>query len=191
MHALGQRAVIDVETSIPAEKIPLAIRSFLPADIVVTKAEEVAETFHPRFDCVKKTYEYRFWNAPAKNPKERLYSAYVQKPLDVERMNEGAKAFLGTHDFAAFCAAGAQVSTTVRTIFDCHVEKQGESVRILVTGDGFLYNMVRIISGTLIEIGNGQYPPERMDKILKACDRGAAGPTAPAQGLTLMGIEFF
>ena len=133
VHALGQRAVIDVETSIPAEKIPLAIRSFLPADIVVTKAEEVAETFHPRFDCVKKTYEYRFWNAPAKNPKERLYSAYVQKPLDVERMNEGAKAFLGTHDFAAFCAAGAQVSTTVRTIFDCHVEAGRECAD---SGDG-------------------------------------------------------
>ena len=89
VHALGQRAVIDVETSIPAEKIPLAIRSFLPADIVVTKAEKVAEAFHPRFDCVKKTYEYRFWNAPAKNPKERLYSAYVQKPLDDERGGKG------------------------------------------------------------------------------------------------------
>ena len=190
VHALGQRAVIDVETSIPAEKIPLAIRSFLPADIVVTKAEEVAETFHPRFDCVKKTYEYRFWNAPAKNPKERLYSAYVQKPLDVERMNEGAKAFLGTHDFAAFCAAGAQVSTTVRTIFDCHVEKQGESVRILVTGDGFLYNMVRILAGTLMAVGMGQRKPEEMPDILAACDRAAAGPTAPAKGLMLVGMEY-
>ena len=190
VHALGQRAVIDVETSIPAERIPLAIRSFLPADIVVTKAEEVAEAFHPRFDCVKKTYEYRFWNAPAKNPKERLYSAYVQKPLDVERMNEGAKAFLGTHDFAAFCAAGAQVSTTVRTIFDCHVEKQGESVRILVTGDGFLYNMVRILAGTLMAVGMGQRKPEEMPDILAACDRAAAGPTAPAKGLMLVGMEY-
>lgn len=98
---------------------------------------------------------------PAKNPKERLYSAYVQKPLDVERMNEGAKAFLGTHDFAAFCAAGAQVSTTVRTIFDCHVEKQGESVRILVTGDGFLYNMVRILAGTLLAVGMGKAGGQR------------------------------
>ena len=190
VHALGQRAVIDVETSIPAEKIPLAIRSFLPADIVVTKAEEVAEAFHPRFDCVTKTYEYRFWNAPAKNPKERLYSAYVQKPLDVERMNEGAKAFLGTHDFAAFCAAGAQVSTTVRTIFDCHVEKQGESVRILVTGDGFLYNMVRIIAGTLIQVGAGIKKPEDMESILAGKDRELAGPTAPAHGLTMIGLEY-
>lgn len=190
VHALGQRAVIDVETSIPAEKIPLAIRSFLPADIVVTKAEEVAETFHPRFDCVKKTYEYRFWNAPAKNPKERLYSAYVQKPLDVERMNEGAKAFLGTHDFAAFCAAGAQVSTTVRTIFDCHVEKQGESVRILVTGDGFLYNMVRILAGTLLAVGMGRLEPKAVAAIIAGKDRRAAGQTAEPQGLTLLEIFY-
>ena len=176
VHALGQRAVIDVETSIPAEKIPLAIRSFLPADIVVTKAEEVAETFHPRFDCVKKTYEYRFWNAPAKNPKERLYSAYVQKPLDVERMNEGAKAFLGTHDFAAFCAAGAQVSTTVRTIFDCHVEKQGESVRIL--------------AGTLLAVGMGRLEPKAVAAIIAGKDRRAAGQTAEPQGLTLLEIFY-
>ena len=189
-HALGQRAVIDVETSIPAEKIPLAIRSFLPADIVVTKAEEVAETFHPRFDCVKKTYEYRFWNAPAKNPKERLYSAYVQKPLDVERMNEGAKAFLGTHDFAAFCAAGAQVSTTVRTIFDCHVEKRGESVRILVTGDGFLYNMVRILVGTLLFVSEGKIDPADLPAIIESGERMRAGKTAPPQGLYLNRVEY-
>ena len=190
VHALGQRAVIDVETSIPAEKIPLAIRSFLPADIVVTKAEEVAEAFHPRFDCVKKTYEYRFWNAPAKNPKERLYSAYVQKPLDVERMNEGAKAFLGTHDFAAFCAAGAQVSTTVRTIFDCHVEKQGESVRILVTGDGFLYNMVRIMVGTLLDIQAGSLEAGSIPAILNSGSRAQAGKTAPACGLYLDSVFY-
>ena len=190
VHALGQRAVIDVETSIPAEKIPLAIRSFLPADIVVTKAEEVAETFHPRFDFVKKTYEYRFWNAPAKNPKERLYSAYVQKPLDVERMNEGAKAFLGTHDFAAFCAAGAQVSTTVRTIFDCHVEKQGESVRILVTGDGFLYNMVRILVGTLLFVSEGKIDPADLPAIIESGERIRAGKTAPPQGLYLNRVEY-
>ena len=96
VHALGQRAIIDVDTTIPVEKIPLAIRSFLPADIIVARAEEVDGEFHPRFDCVKKTYEYRFWNAPVKNPKERLYSTYVQKPLDIDRMNEGAKAFIGT-----------------------------------------------------------------------------------------------
>jgi len=190
VHALGQRAVIDVETTIPVEKIPLAIRSFLPEDIVITKAEQVPETFHPRFDCMKKTYEYRFWNSPIKNPKERLYSAYVQKPLDVERMNEGAKAFLGTHDFAAFCAAGAQVSTTVRTIFDCRVERQGDCVRMLVTGDGFLYNMVRIMAGTLLAVGLGKIQPESVADILEGKDRRKAGQTAEPQGLTLLEIFY-
>lgn len=190
VHALGQRAIIDVETTIPVERIPLAIRSFLPADIIVTKAEEVPAEFHPRYDCVKKTYEYRFWNAPVKNPKARLYSAYVQKPLDIDKMNEGAKAFCGTHDFAAFCAAGAQVSTTVRTIFDCHVERQDESVRILVTGDGFLYNMVRIIAGTLMAVGMGKIPPENAAGIIASKDRSKAGQTAEPQGLTLMEIFY-
>lgn len=190
VHALAQKAMIDVDTTIPVEKIPLAIRSFLPADIIVTKAEEVADTFHPRFDCVKKTYEYRFWNAPVKNPKERLYSSYVQKPLDIEKMNEGAKGLIGTHDFAAFCAAGAQVSTTVRTIFDCHVEREGACVRILVTGDGFLYNMVRIIAGTLMAVGMGKIPAESVADIVAGLDRSKAGQTAEPQGLTLQEIFY-
>ena len=190
VHALGQRAIIDVESSIPVEKITLAIRSFLPADIVVVKAEEVDAEFHPRFDCVKKTYEYRFWNAPVKNPKERLYSTYVQKELDIDRMNEGAKAFIGTHDFAAFCAAGAQVSTTVRTIFDCHVERVGESVRMYVTGDGFLYNMVRIIVGTLVEVGLGNREISSIDAAFETLDRQQTGQTAPACGLTLWEVKY-
>ncbi len=190
VHALGQRAVIDVETTIPAEKIPLAIRSFLPADIVVTKAEEVSMDFHPRFDCLKKTYEYRFWNSPVKNPKERLYSSYVRNPLDLEKMNEGARAFVGTHDFAAFCAAGAQVSTTVRTIFDCHVEQEGEAVKVFVTGEGFLYNMVRIIAGTLMAVGLGKIPPEAAADIIESKDRSKAGQTAEPQGLTLVEIFY-
>ena len=108
----------------------------------------------------------------------------------MERMNEGAKAFLGTHDFAAFCAAGAQVSTTVRTIFDCHVEKQGESVRILVTGDGFLYNMVRILAGTLLAVGMGRLEPKAVATIIAGKDRRAAGQTAEPQGLTLLEIFY-
>ena len=190
VHALGQRAVVDVETTIPAEKIPLAVRAFLPEDIAVTKAEEVPPEFHPRFDCVKKTYEYRFWNAPAKNPKERLYSAHQAKPLDVEQMNRAASAFIGRHDFAAFCAAGSSVSSTVRTIFDCHAEREGDVVKIFVTGDGFLYNMVRIIAGTLIQVGIGERSPEDIPRILARRERGAAGPTAPAHGLTMLGIAY-
>lgn len=190
VHALGQRAVVDVETSIPMERIPLALRSFLPEDVTVTKAEQVADAFHPRYDCVKKTYEYRFWNAPVKNPKERLYSAYVQKPLDVARMDEAAKYFVGKHDFAAFCAAGAQVKTTVRTIFDCRVLREGDVVRLLVTGDGFLYNMVRIIAGTLQAVGLGRLSPQEIPAILSGGDRRAAGQTAEPQGLTLLEIFY-
>ena len=190
VHALGQRAVVDVETTIPAEKIPLAVRAFLPEDIVVTKAEEVPPEFHPRFDCVKKTYEYRFWNAPAKNPKERLYSAHQAKPLDVEQMNRAASAFIGRHDFAAFCAAGSSVSSTVRTIFDCHAEREGDVVKIFVTGDGFLYNMVRIIAGTLMAVGLGKLLPETLPGIIEGGDRRQAGQTAEPQGLTLLEIYY-
>lgn len=190
VHALGQRAVVDVETTIPAEKIPLAVRAFLPEDIAVTKAEEVPPEFHPRFDCVKKTYEYRFWNAPAKNPKERLYSAHQAKPLDVEQMNRAASAFIGRHDFAAFCAADSSVSSTVRTIFDCHAEREGDVVKIFVTGDGFLYNMVRIIAGTLMAVGLGKLLPETLPGIIEGGDRRQAGQTAEPQGLTLLEIYY-
>ena len=190
VHALGQRAVIDVETTIPAEKLPLAIRSFLPPDIVVTKAEEVSADFHPRYDCVKKTYEYCFWNAPVKNPKERLYSSHVLRPLDLEKMNEGAKGLIGKHDFQAFCAAGSSVTSTVRTVFDCHAERQGEKVCIYVTGDGFLYNMVRIIAGTLMAVGVGKISPESVAEIVESRDRRRAGQTAEPQGLTLQKIYY-
>ena len=190
VHALGQRAVVDVETTIPAEKIPLAVRAFLPEDIAVTKAEEVPPEFHPRFDCVKKTYEYRFWNAPAKNPKERLYSAHQAKPLDVEQMNRAASAFIGRHDFAAFCAAGSSVSSTVRTIFYCQAEREGDVVKIFVTGDGFLYNMVRIIAGTLMAVGLGKLLPETLPGIIEGGDRRQAGQTAEPQGLTLLEIYY-
>lgn len=190
VHALGQRAVIDVETTIPPEKIPLAIRPFLPEDIVVTAAREVPEDFHPRYDCIKKTYEYHIYQSPYKNPKERLYSTFVYSPLDLEKMNQGAKAFVGTHDFVAFCAAGSSVSTTVRTIFDCHVEQEGSHIRILVTGDGFLYNMVRILAGTLIAVGQGKIPPEKVADIIAGKDRRQAGQTAEPQGLTLREIYY-
>ncbi len=190
VHALGQRAVVDVETTIPVEKIPLAVRPFLPEDIVVTKAEAVPPEFHPRFDCVKKTYEYRFWNAPTKNPKERLYSAHQAKPLDVEQMNRAATAFIGRHDFAAFCAAGSSVSSTVRTIFDCHAEREGDVVKIFVTGDGFLYNMVRIVAGTLMAVGLGKLTPEALPDIIESGDRRQAGQTAEPQGLTLLEIYY-
>ena len=190
VHALGQRATLDVDTPIPVEKIPLAIRSFLPSDIVVTEAKAVAETFHPRFDCVKKTYEYCIYHAPIKNPKERLYSTYVKEALHISKMQEAGRALIGTHDFAAFCAAGSQVTSTVRTIFDCQVKAEGDKIRILVTGDGFLYNMVRIVAGTLIFVGQDKISPTAMQEIIQSKNRQQAGPTAEPQGLTLLEIYY-
>ena len=190
VHALGQRAVVDVQTTIPTEKIPLAIRRFLPEDIVVTSAQEVPTTFHPRYDCVKKTYCYQIYQDRYPNPKERLYSAFSKRQLDIEKMKEGAAVLVGTHDFAAFCAAGSSVSSTVRTIFDCHVEQEEKYIRIFVTGDGFLYNMVRIIAGTLMAVGAGKMPPRQIAEIIAGKDRRQAGQTAPPQGLTLLEISY-
>ena len=147
--------------------------------------------FHPRYCDSEKTYEYRILNRKFPVPTERLYSYFYHYKLDVDKMKEATSYLIGRHDFASFCGSGAQVKTTIRTVTSMDVWRDGDMVTIRISATGFLYNMVRIISGTLIEIGNGQYPPERMDVILKACARGAAGPPAPAQGLTLMGIEFF
>ena len=191
VHALGNIAVFDTTSRMPAEKISYALNQRLPEDIRIQLSEEVEPDFHPRYCDSEKTYEYRILNRKFPVPTERLYSYFYHYKLDVDKMKEATSYLIGRHDFASFCGSGAQVKTTIRTVTSMDVWRDGDMVTIRISGTGFLYNMVRIISGTLIEIGNGQYPPERMDKILKACDRGAAGPTAPAQGLTLMGIEFF
>ena len=190
VHAFGNVAVFDSNTPIPGDKMMFALNPHLPEDIRVVDSCEVATDFHPRYCDTRKTYEYHIYQSPYKNPKERLYSTFVYSPLDLEKMNEGAKAFVGTHDFAAFCAAGSSVSTTVRTIFDCHVEQEGPHIRILVTGDGFLYNMVRILAGTLIAVGQGKIPAEKVAEIIAGKDRRQAGQTAEPQGLTLREIYY-
>lgn len=190
VHALGQRAVLDVETSIPAEKIPLAIRAHLPMDMEVLQAEEVSLAFHPRYDCVKKTYQYKIWNVAYKNPLVRNFSEWIYAELDILNMEKAAKHFIGTHDFCAFCASGSSVTSTMRTIFDCGVQKKGGFVEITVTGDGFLYNMVRIIAGTLIWVGLSKIAPEDISAIILGKNRQKAGPTAGPQGLTLLKIYY-
>lgn len=191
VHALGNVVVFDTSTRIPGEKISYALNQRLPEDIRIQMSEEVEPDFHPRYCDSEKTYEYRILNRQFPVPTERLYSYFYHYKLDVDKMREATSYLIGRHDFASFCGSGAQVKTTIRTVTGIEVFREGDMVTIRVSGTGFLYNMVRIISGTLIEIGNGQYPPERMQKILDAKDRSAAGPTAPAQGLTLMGIQFF
>ena len=190
VHALGQRAVIGVDTSIPAEKIPLALNPLLPDDIVVTHAEEVGADFNPRFKALKKTYEYSIYNAPFRNPLYRNYSEYVRYELDLDSMRTACEAFVGEHDFRAFCASGNSSKTTVRTIYSLDVEKDGDFIKIRVTGNGFLYNMVRIIAGTLIYVGEGRIAPDDLPEIIASGDRRKAGKTAGPSGLVLVKIMY-
>lgn len=190
VHAMGQRAVIDIDTTVPTEKFPLALHSFLPEDISVVKAEDVSEEFHPRYDCVKKTYQYKIYNGKYRNPICRKYSEYCHVFLDEKKMNEVSKTFIGTHDFKAFAASGNSSKTTVRTIFDIDVKREGEFVVITVTGDGFLYNMIRIMAGTLMLAGTGKLDFDGLLKIIESRDRTKAGKTAGPNGLTLMEINY-
>lgn len=190
VHSLGNVAVFDTDTRIPAEKISYALNQRLPDDIVVQESKEVASDFHPRHCDSRKTYEYRILNREFPLPTERRDSYFYYRRLDVETMRRAAAYLVGTHDFASFCSAHAQTETTVRTVYSCTVEKAGDLICIRVTGAGFLYNMVRIIAGTLIEVGCGAKQPEDVAQIIAARNRSAAGPTAPAHGLTMIGILF-
>ena len=190
VHAMGNVAVFDTNTRIPGEKISYALNQRLPEDVRIQLSEEMPLDFHPRYCDSVKTYEYRILNRRFPVPTERLYSYFYHYKLDVEKMRAATSYLIGRHDFASFCGSGAQVKSTVRTIRSIEIERYEDMITIRISGEGFLYNMVRIIAGTLIEIGNGQYPPERMKKILDARDREYAGPTAPARGLTLLGIQF-
>lgn len=190
VHSLGNIAVFDTNTRMPADKIAFALNQRLPEDIVVQGSCEVEDGWHPRYQNSRKTYEYRILNRTFRMPTRRLDTYFYHYPLDVEKMKKAASYLEGEHDFKSFCAIGAQVKTTVRTIYACDVEKEGDIITIRVTGNGFLYNMVRIIAGTLVQVGGGAIEPEAVKEILAKKDRSAAGPTAPAHGLTMMGIEF-
>ena len=191
VHSLGNVAVFDTDTRIPPEKISYALNIRLPEDIVVQDSCEVAPDFHPRHCNSRKTYEYRILNRRFAMPTRRLDTYFYHRPLDVERMQQAARYLKGTHDFKSFCSVNTVVEDTVRTIYTLQVIKDADDIiTIRVQGSGFLYNMVRILAGTLIQVGIGAIEPEQMTEILEAKDRSASGPTAPAQGLTMMGIEF-
>lgn len=189
VHSLGNIAVFDTNSRIPAEKISYALNQRLPEDIVVQSSAEVREDFHPRHCASRKTYEYRILNRSFRDPTRRRDTYFYHHPLDVEKMQRAAEFLVGEHDFKSFCSVHAVVETTVRTIYALTVTKEEDIIRIRVTGSGFLYNMVRIIAGTLIQAGSGAIEPERMRAILDKKERSAAGPTAPACGLTMIGIE--
>ena len=237
VHALGNVAVFDTVSRIPAEKFSYALNQRLPENIVIQESVQVAGDFHPRHCACRKTYEYDILNRTFPLPAYRNTAYFLYGDLDVDAMREACRAFLGEHDFASFCAAGAQVQTTVRTIYSLEVlerpltagaasagqtadriEDQEEKQRgkaddgdrkqvntgnvggrghfperlltIRICGNGFLYNMVRIIAGTLVEVGRGHIKPEEVGRIIAACDRAKAGPTAPARGLRLVEIEY-
>lgn len=190
VHALGNIAVFDTGARMPADKIAYALNQRLPEDIRVRKSEEVEPDFHPRKCESIKTYEYRIYHDKFPLPTRQLYTHYSYADFDLLAMREAAAYLTGEHDFKSFCASGSQAETTVRTIYTADVREEGNEIVIQISGNGFLYNMVRIIAGTLMAAGQGVFPPEHMREIIAARDRSAAGPTAPARGLTLISYEF-
>ena len=190
VHALGNVVAFDTESPIPGENWRPALNSFLPDDIRVMRSWEADESFHPRFDAHSKRYEYRIATDEVVSPLRVRYVCGVREKLDVEQMNKAAGLFVGTHDFSAFCSAGAQVESKVRTVTKCEAYRDGSEIVIGVEGDGFLYNMVRILAGTLIDMGRGAKSAEDMAAIIASGDRTQAGPTAPPQGLTLVRIHY-
>ena len=190
VHSCGNVAVFDTTARMPAEKMSYALNQRLPEDIVVQCSQTVPPDFHPRHVKSKKTYEYRILNREFRDPNRRLDSYFYYRHLDVHAMHEAAGYLVGEHDFKSFCSIHAQVETTVRRIYALTVDKKEDIITIRITGNGFLYNMVRIIAGTLIRVGTREYKPEQIPEILAAKNREMAGPTAPAHGLTMIGIEY-
>ena len=190
VHAKGNVAVFDTESSIPAEKFMYAINSLLPDDVTVVESKEVDKDFHPRHCRSIKTYEYRIYTSRINNPLKRRFAYRFPTELDVEKMDEAAKYLIGEHDFKSFCCVRTQAETTIREIFSADVFRDDEDIVIRVSGAGFLYNMVRIIAGSLMEVGSGKYEPIHIKEVLEGTDRTLAGPTAEPQGLTLVNIEF-
>ena len=190
VHAEGNVAVFDTETGIPAERIAYALNCRLPEDIVAVKSEEVPGDWHPRYQCSVKTYEYRILNREMPDPVCRRSTVHVSYPLNLGDMRTAAGYLKGEHDFKSFCSPHTEVKDTVRTVHSLEIEKEGDIITVRISGNGFLYNMVRIIVGTLINVGRGACPPEKVKEILEARDRRKAAATAPAKGLVLKYIRY-
>lgn len=200
VHALGQRATFNMTSGLPVEKLPRVVNNLLcggmhslqpVGDVRIVEAREVPADFHARFDSKGKKYRYMVRNTPELDIFRRNYCYQVAQPLDVAAMEQAAEYIVGTHDFKCFQAAGGEEKeTTVRTIHSLEVKRDGENVIIEVAGDGFLYNMVRIITGTLVEVGLGKKKPESLAAIIESKDRRNAGHTAPAEGLYLVEVYY-
>lgn len=189
-HALGQTANFHCQTAMNCREIREYLRQYLPEDIGVISVEEVPERFHSRYCAIEKTYRYRVWNSEFPCVFERRFVYEVEEPLDVAAMQEAAQVFLGAHDFSAFCSNKRFKKSAVRSISRFVVERQGPEVVFTVTGDGFLYNMVRILVGTLLDVGMGVRRTQSLPEVLEGRSRENAGPTVPARGLCLMEVRY-
>jgi tRNA pseudouridine38-40 synthase len=205
VHALGQVAAFTIARTLESAAVARALNGRLPPAIRVIAAEEAPAAFHPRFDARAKTYRYQLWNAEVMSPFERDYTWHLPGRLDIEAMDAAARLLEGRHDFAAFQATGSSVATTEREIFESvfrisepaprtpHLAPRTSQSQLLcyeVAGSGFLRHMVRIIVGSLVEVGRGRQPVDWIGRVIAARDRTLAGPTAPAQGLFLVGVEY-
>ena len=194
VHARGMVAHVEVqkdEFRIGELKLRLALNAFLPDDVSVTEVKRVPGNFHARFDATGKQYRYMIWNHPALNPLQREVSWHVPRELDLLSMQEGAKFFIGNHDFRAFAVKREyEMRSTIRVVSNCKLYKKDSMLTCLIEGEGFLYKMCRGIVGTLVEVGLGKLKPVDIRNILKSCDRSQAGMTAPAHGLILWKVMY-
>lgn len=191
VHALGQVANFKTNSNLPIEKWPLALNANLKKSIVIKSAEEVDERFHSRLTCKRKTYRYVINNSKYGTAIYRNLETHIPQKLNIEKMKKAVKFFEGEHDFKAFKASGTSSKSSVRTIYNAEViEAKNDRIYIELTGSGFLYNMVRIIAGTLVEVGLGKIDPEEIQNIIQSKDRSKAGKTLPPQGLYLLKVEY-
>lgn len=190
VHARGQVASFRTQGNMPPDKLMARLNHYLPGDISVLKVSIADERFHARYNAVRKNYRYRIWNAPIQSPLERRYRHHVPEPLDLKAMQKAARLLLGTHDFSAFTTMKSKKKSAVRTIEEISLSLNGPQVDITFIADGFLHHMVRIITGTLLEVGAGRMEPEQVGNVLAGKDRSKAGPLAPPQGLILWAVDY-
>ena len=190
VHACGQVANFKADTKIPEEKVKIAINANLPPDIRILDSVDVSMDFNSRFDALDKTYMYQIYNDSVANPFYSRYSCFVPQSLDIDEMEEVLKLIVGTHDFKGFMASGSQSKTTVRTVYAAKLLKEENLIKIYINGNGFLYNMVRIIAGTLIDIGKGLKDISCIEKALTDKDRTVLGQTAKPEGLFLLKVNY-
>ena len=190
VHARAMTCNALLETELSEDEIQVYMNRYLPDDISVNEVKQAADRFHSRFKAIGKTYRYTLWQGKSKPVFDRKYVTVLKDPPDIEKMREAAQYLIGMHDFRSFCGNPKMKKETIRVVDTLNIETSGNYIRIYIHGNGFLQNMVRIIVGTLLEVGYGRREPEEIPGILEAADRKKAGPTAPPQGLTLMKVDY-